>query len=55
MALFVVSLALAGLHAVLVENQDNLDELFAQNSVRQERLDALKAELAYLDSPEGSS
>lgn len=53
LGLFAVCLALAALHAVLVENQDSLDDLIEQNQLRQERIDQLQAEVAYLDSPEG--
>ncbi len=51
--LFVVCLALAALHAVLVENQASLDDLIEHNQLRFERIDQLQAEIAYLDSPEG--
>jgi len=50
---FAVCLALAALHAVLVENQASLDELIQQNELNRERLQQLRAEVAYLDSPEG--
>lgn len=52
-ALFVVSLALAMLHAVLVENQAALDDLAEQNRLRWERIESLQATIARLDSPEG--
>lgn len=51
--LFAVCLALAALHAVLVENQASLDDLIELNEQRYERIDELQAEIAYLDSPEG--
>lgn len=53
LGLFAVSLAIAALHAVLVENQASLDDLIEHNRQRYERIDQLKAEIAYLDSPEG--
>ena len=53
LGLFVVCLALAALHAVLVENQAALDDLLSSNEQRRERIDQLEAELAFLDSPEG--
>lgn len=51
--LFVVCLALAALHAVLVQNQAALDDLIGLNELRQDQVDQLQAEIAYLDSPEG--
>lgn len=51
--LFVLCLGLAALHAVLVENQAELDELSEQNGLRRQRIDQLQAEIADLDSPEG--
>ena len=51
--MFAVCLALAALHAVLVENQATLDDLIEHNQQRRERIDQLQAEIAYLDSPEG--
>ena len=51
--LFAVCLALAALHAVLVENQASLDDLIQRNQQSQEQIDKLQAEIAYLDSPEG--
>ena len=51
--LFAVCFGLALLHAVLVENQAALDNLHSLNQLRQEQIDRLKAEIAYLDSPEG--
>lgn len=51
--LFVTLLALAGLHAVLVQTQAGLDELGEQNALRRERIEQLVAEVAHLDSPEG--
>lgn len=51
--LFLGFLALAALHALLVENQAALDDLVEQNQQRQEDIDQLQAEIAYLDSPEG--
>ena len=53
LGLFAVCLALAALHAVLVENQASLDDLIEHNEQRYERIDQLQAEIAYLDSPEG--
>jgi len=53
LGLFAVCLALAALHAVLVENQASLDDLIEHNEQRFERIDQLQAEIAYLDSPEG--
>jgi len=53
LGLFGVCLALAALHAVLVENQAALDDLLARNQQRYERIDELQAEIAHLDSPEG--
>ena len=53
LGLFAVCLALAALHAVLVGNQASLDDLIERNQQRQERVDQLHAEIAYLDSPEG--
>ena len=53
LALFAVSLTLAVLHAVLVENQAALDDLVEQNRLRQERIESLLAAVAHLDSPEG--
>ena len=51
--LFATLLGLAGLHAVLVQNQAALDALLAQNQARQEQVDQLLADVAHLDSPEG--
>ena len=53
LAFFVVCGTLASLHAVLVENQADLDYLLEQNSFRQERIESLQASIAHLDSPEG--
>lgn len=53
LGLFAVCLALAALHAVLVENQASLDDLIEHNEQRFERIDQMQAEIAYLDSPEG--
>ena len=53
LGLFAVCLALAVLHAVLVENQASLDDLIAHNEQRYTQIDQLQAEIAYLDSPEG--
>lgn len=53
LGMFAVCLALAALHAVLVENQASLDDLIESNQQRRERIDKLQAEIAYLDSPEG--
>ena len=46
-------LALAALHAMLVENQAALDDLIERNQQRHQHIDKLHAEIAYLDSPEG--
>ena len=51
--LFLVFLALAALHAVLVQNQAALDDVLEENRMRQERIESLQARVAYLDSPEG--
>ncbi len=51
--MFAVCLALAALHAVLVENQASLDDLIERNELSRERIDQLQAEIAFLDSPEG--
>lgn len=51
--MFAVCLALAALHAVLVENQATLDDLIERNQQSQELIDQLQAEIAFLDSPEG--
>ena len=53
LGMFAVCLALAALHAVLVENQASLDDLIEHNQQRRELIDQLQAEIAYLDSPEG--
>ena len=53
LGMFAVCLALAALHAVLVENQASLDDLIEHNQQRREQIDQLQAEIAYLDSPEG--
>ena len=53
LGLFAVCLALAALHAVLVENQASLDDLVERNQQQYEQIDQLQAEIAYLDSPEG--
>ena len=53
LGLFAVCLALAALHAVLVENQASLDDLIEHNQQRRERINQLQADIAYLDSPEG--
>ena len=53
LAFFVVCGTLASLHAVLVENQADLDYLLEQNRLRQERIESLQASIAHLDSPEG--
>ena len=53
LGMFAVCLALAALHAVLVENQASLDDLIEHNEQRFERIDQMQAEIAYLDSPEG--
>ena len=51
--LFATLLALAALHAALVQAQAGLDSLVEENGVRRERVDQLLAEVAHLDSPEG--
>ena len=51
--LFVTLLALAGLHAALVQAQAGLDSLVEDNGVRREQVDQLLAAVAHLDSPEG--
>ena len=53
LGMFVVCLALAALHAVLVENQASLDDLIERNQQSREQIDQLQAEIAFLDSPEG--
>lgn len=53
LCLFMGCLSLAALHAVMVQNQARLDDLQASNQNRQELIDRLLAEIAYLDSPEG--
>ena len=53
LGMFAVCLALAALHAVLVENQASLDDLIEHNQRSRERIDQLQAEVAFLDSPEG--
>ena len=55
LGMFAVCLALAALHAVLVENQATLDDLIEHNQQSRERIDQLQAEIAFLDSPEGLS
>ena len=51
--LFATLLALAGLHAVLVQNQADLDELVSANRARRIQIHALSGDIAILDSPEG--
>ena len=51
--LFLALLGLAGLHAVLVQNQAELDDLVSANHARQHRVDELTGRLAILDSPSG--
>lgn len=51
--LFLALLGLAGLHAVLVQNQAELDDLVSANHARQHRVDELTGRLAILDSPAG--
>ena len=51
--LFMALLGLAGLHAVLVQNQAELDDLVSANRARQERVDDLQGRIAILDSPAG--
>ena len=46
-------MCLAGLHAVLVQNQAQLDEVIAENVMRREKIDSLLADIAYIDSPQG--
>lgn len=53
LGMFAVCLALAALHAVLVENQASLDDLIERNEQSRERINQLQAEIAFLDSPEG--
>lgn len=53
LGMFAVCLALAALHALLVENQATLDDLIEHNQLSRERIDQLQAEIAFLDSPEG--
>ncbi len=53
LGMFAVCLALAALHAVLVENQATLDDLIERNQLSRERIDQMQAEIAFLDSPEG--
>lgn len=53
LGMFAVCLALAALHAVLVENQASLDDLIERNQQSREQIDQLQAEIAFLDSPEG--
>ena len=55
LGMFAVCLALAALHAVLVENQAKLDDLIERNQQSRERIDQMQAEIAFLDSPEGLS
>lgn len=50
---FTALLALAGLHAVLVQKQADLDDFVTDNVDRRERIDELLAGMAYLDSPQG--
>jgi hypothetical protein len=51
--LFGTLLGLAALHATLVQAQAGLDSIVTENADRRERVDALLAEMAHLDSPEG--
>lgn len=51
--LFLALLGLAGLHAVLVQNQAELDDLVSANHARQHRVDELTGQMAILDSPAG--
>lgn len=51
--LFLSLLGLAGLHAVLVQNQAGLDDLVSANHARQHRVDELTGRIAILDSPAG--
>ena len=51
--LFGTLLGLAALHATLVQAQAGLDSIVSENADRREQVDALLAEMAHLDSPEG--
>ncbi len=53
LVLFLALLGLAGLHAVLVQNQAELDDLVSANRARGERVDELLGRIAILDSPAG--
>lgn len=50
---FAVLFVIAGLHAVLVQTQAQIDAQRAANAVVQAELDAVVADLAWSDSPEG--
>lgn len=51
--LFAILFAIAGLHAVLVQTQAHLDAQRAENLVVAEQIDALEAQLAWIESPAG--
>ena len=51
--LFAILFAIAGLHAVLVQTQAHLDAQRADNLVVAEQIDALEAQLAWIESPAG--
>ena len=50
---FAVLIAVAGLHAVLVQTQAQIDAQRAANAQVQEELDDVVAALAWIDTPEG--
>lgn len=50
---FGVLFAIAGLHAVLVQTQAQIDAQRATNAAVQEQLDEVVAHLAWIDTPEG--
>lgn len=50
---FGVLFAIAGLHAVLVQTQAQIDAQRAANAEVQEQLDEVVAHLAWIDTPEG--
>ncbi|MEM9465849.1 MAG: hypothetical protein AAGA90_10780 [Actinomycetota bacterium] len=50
---FGVLFAIAGLHAVLVQTQAQIDAQRAANAEVQEQLDDVVAQLAWIDTPEG--
>ncbi len=51
--IFVVLFVIAGLHAVLVQTQAQIDAQRAANAQVQEELDDVVAALAWIDTPEG--